>query len=214
MTVWAHRALTGLSVLGVLLLLLGVVACSATTEQGSAVGPQGEQGSSVPRRELEEGAAAVQSGQSEQGSVQPAGNVDLETVRQQMREGGGFWTLVQAPGAAGDQTYQVAAGEDLEGAFTIGNYEDSPVELVLTWLVDFAQSPCLEGDAESASWLQLGAYEDATLQLHLSGSSEGLHDIIVAMFFYPSEHSSDESFRCDSRFMYNYDRISLHVGES
>jgi hypothetical protein len=201
-------------VLSVSLLLISLVACSATTQQGSAVGPQGGRDSSTPRPELGEEALGFQSGQSEHGPAQPVETVELETVRQQMREGGGFWTLLQGPGAAGDQTYQVAAGEDFQAAFTIGNYEESPAELAFTCIVDFVQRPCLEGNAESLRWLQLGAYEDATLELHLSGLSEGLHDIILAMFFYPSEHSSDESFRCDSRFMYNYDRISLYVGES
>lgn len=211
----AYRVLRALSALGVLLLLLGVVACSAATEEGSAVVPQGEQESSEPLPGPEEGSAGIQGGQSEHGRVEPAEPVDLETVRQQMREGGGgFWTLLQAPGVAGDQTYQVAAGEDFTAAFTVGNYEDNALELVFTCIVDFAQSPCMEGDTESAQRLRLGAYEDATLQIHLSGLSEGLHDIILAMFFYPSEHSTDELFRSDTRFMYNYDRISLYVGES
>jgi hypothetical protein len=210
----AHRIQTALSVLAVFLLLLGAVACSATTEEGSAVGSQGGQDSSAPRPELEEGAVGVEGGQSEHGPAEAVATVDLDAVREEMQGGGGFWTLLQAPGAAGDQTYQVPAGEDFEAAFTIGNYEDSPVELVFTCLVDFAQTPCLEGDTGSTRWLQLGAYEDTTLQVHLPELPEGLHDVVLAMFFYPSEHSSDESFRGDSRFMYNYDRISLYVGES
>jgi len=215
MAVRAHRLQTTLSVLGLLVMLLGVVvACSATTEEGPAVVPQGGQDSSEPPPGSEEGSAGIQGGQSEHGPVQPVETVDLETVRQQMREGGGFWTLLQATGAAGEQTYQVAAGEDFEAAFTIGNYEDTPAEMVFTCIVDFAQSPCAEGDTEIVRWLELGTYEDVTLEIQLPGLSEGLHDIILAMFFYPSEHSSDELFRCDSRFMYNYDRISLYVGDS
>jgi hypothetical protein len=214
MAVTAHRLRTALGVLGILLLLFGAVACRATTEEGPAVGPQGAQGSSGSVAGPDEGSAGVHGGHSEQGPAQTVETVDLETVRQQMREGGGFWTLLQASGAAGEQTYQVAAGEDFEAAFTIGNYEDSPVEMAFTCIVDFAQSPCAEGDTESVRWLELGSYEDVTLEIQLPGLSEGLHDIILAMFFYPREHSSDELFRCDSRFMYNYDRITLCVGDS
>jgi hypothetical protein len=214
MMVRAHRILMALSVLCVTLLLIGAVACTATTEEDSAAGPQGGRDSSTPLPEAQGEELGVQSGQSEQGPAQPVETVDLESVREQMRQGGGFWTLLQAEGAAGEQTYHVAATEDFRADFTIGNYEESPAELAFTCIVDFAQSPCLEGSAESIRWLELDAYEDATLQVHLSGLSEGLHDVIFAMFFYPSEHSSDESFRCDSRFMYNFDRISLYVGES
>jgi len=145
----------------------------------------------------------------------PVGTIDLETVRQEVREaGGGFWSVLQAPGAAGAQTYEVDAREDFMGAFTIGNYEEEALSLVFSCIVDFAQTPCVEDQTERIHRLELAAQEDATLQLRLSDLSEGLHDVIFAMFLFPDEHSTDPMFRLDSRFMYDYRRITVHVGAS
>ncbi len=205
-------ALTGFVVC---LLLLAVASCARETDDQIGSVSDREAETAEPVGDSEEDAFIVESGQSEPGPPEPLATVDLDTARQQARDGGGgFWTLLESPGAAGEQTYRVNVGEHFSGAFTIGNYDDHPLSLAFTCIVDFAQTPCLEGTRESVHRVELDAQEDATLQLHLPTLSEGLHDVTLAMFMHPDEHATDAQFRADSRFMYAYDRVTLYVGGS
>jgi hypothetical protein len=209
---WLRVGLTGLTICVV---LAAQASCSVRPDDsGTDAAESGEQ-TTQSAGEPEQGGPVVESGQSEQGPLGPVATVDLDTVREQVGEsGGGFWTLLQAGEAAGEQTYRVGAGADFRAAFTIGNYEAESCSLRFMCILDSVQIPCVEGETEKAHRVELGAQSDTTLQLRVSDLTDGLHDLVLAMFFYPDEHSTAEEFRKESRFMYACDRATLYVGQS
>jgi hypothetical protein len=111
-------------------------------------------------------------------------------------------------------TFAVEAGKGFEGEFAFGNLSGSEMDFVLLCLVDYVQTPCASDEGETTQRFALKNREQERGRLALKPLAAGLHDLVLVVFFQPDNHSVDERFRQDSRFMYIFRRVNLLVGDS
>lgn len=138
---------------------------------------------------------------------------DLVTLRAAARDAqGGFLFYLDAPGRTRNpQVLYVTEGQPFEAVIVAGNYGVKEHDFALLCIVDYIQIPC-RGDASETKY-----------QFHLAPSAEtrlkvsvrltpGTHDMLFLTFYDPTNHSSEQAFRQESRFFFTFYRTQIVAG--
>ncbi len=141
--------------------------------------------------------------------------MSLEEIRQEARQSGGVFFYMDSPfrGESYD-TYRISGGGEFGAEVVFGNYEPEASDFSFSCLVDYIQTPCVDGLPGQAYPFTLPSQTDHTFQIRLSGLADGLHDLIFLVFERPDEHTTDPDFRAESRDLFDFYRVNLYVGES
>jgi hypothetical protein len=126
---------------------------------------------------------------------------------------GTFLTL-DSPSRTDDPlTFSLAPGTTFEGQIIFGNDTGSEMDFLLFCLLDYIQTPCIKGQDEVVFRFKLESGQQEVMDVYLSGLGEGLHDLLVVVFYLPDVHLTDPQFRQDSRFLYTFHRVNVIVGD-
>ena len=94
-----------------------------------------------------------------------------------------------------------------------GNYGIRDHDFALLCLVDYVQTPCRRDAPETGFQFHLAPNEETRLEVSLA-SDPGTHDVLFLTFYDPTNHSPEQVFRQESRFLFSFHRVQIVVGES
>lgn len=138
---------------------------------------------------------------------------ELDVIRSAARDAqGGFLFYLDAPGRTNNpQVLEVADKKAFEAVAVAGNYGVKDHEFALVCLVDYTQSPCQPGSGEKTLRFHLDASQETRLGVNLALDA-GTHDVVFLTFYDPGDHSTEQAFRQDSRFLFSFHRVQVIVG--
>jgi hypothetical protein len=138
---------------------------------------------------------------------------ELVTIRNAARAAqGGFLFYLDAPGRTSNpQVLQVSRDQPFEGVVLAGNYGVKEHEFALLCIVDYVQTPCHSDAQEPGFRFRLGSQVETRQQVSIP-LDPGAHDLLFLTFYDPSNHSSEQVFRQESRFLFSFYRVQIMVG--
>lgn len=139
---------------------------------------------------------------------------DLVTLRAAARDAqGGFLFYLDAPGRTGNpQVFDVPGGQPFEAIIVAGNYGVKEHDFALLCIVDYAQKPCGRDASETKYQFHLAPGVETRLKVSVP-LEPGTHDMLFITFYDPTNHSSEQNFRQESRFMFSFYRTQIVAGE-
>lgn len=138
---------------------------------------------------------------------------ELDVIRTAARDAqGGFLFYVDAPGRTNNpQVLQVPDKQPFEAVVLAGNYGVKDHEFALVCLVDYMQAPCQPDAGTKTLQFHLDASQETRLAVRLALDA-GAHDLVLLTFYDPGDHSTEQAFRQDSRFLFSFHRVQIIVG--
>ncbi len=137
---------------------------------------------------------------------------ELVNIRAAARDAqGGFLFYLDSPARTSNpQVLAIPEHQTLKGVALAGNYGVKEHDFSLLCIVDYAEVPC-QPEASGGFQFHLASGEETRLALNLA-LDRGTHDLLFLTFYDPTNHSTEQSFRQDSRFLFSFYRVQVQVG--
>lgn len=137
---------------------------------------------------------------------------ELADIRAAARDAqGGYLFYLDTPARTQNQVLQVAPDQPVGGVIVAGNYGVLEHDFTILCIVDYAQVPCERAGQEKAFRFHLAPRTETRLGLELA-LKPGVHDVLFLTFYDPANHSTEQSFRQESRFLFSFYRVQVVVG--
>lgn len=138
---------------------------------------------------------------------------ELVNIRAAAREAqGGFLFYLDSPARTDNpQVLKVSENQSFQGVVLAGNYGVKEHDFALLCIVDYSEVPCRR-EADGGFQFHLASGEETRLGVNLA-LDPGTHDLVFLTFYDPNNHSTEQSLRQDSRFLFSFYRVQIQVGE-